>query len=1030
MRWEYTPYALPLCVAAAISIALALTAWQRRTARGAPSFALLTGAVAEWSLGYGLELISADLPTKILWAKIQYLGVVTVPAAWLVFALQYAGQERRLDKHGLAVLTVEPITTLLLVWTNEAHHLIWSSTTLNFDGPIPMLEVTYGPFFWIHTGYSYLLLLLGTILLVWTVFHQPSLYRGQVVAVLAGVLVPWLGTVLYIFIGDSLPSLGLPPLLLTVTDLVLALGLFRYRLLDVMPVAHDAIVKGMSEGVIVLDERSRVVYLNPAAERIVGRSTSEVVGQAISRVLPAWSNWTEHYRGDAGRCKRVVLREGETRSVYELCVTPLRGRQGVVTGHVAVFRDITERERAESALRRWADRLAAISEASRAFAALQPPEEIYSRLPALLRQATDFDRMAIYLYDPATDSLRLVVHEGLTPEEAEAAERTAMDRHPGWVLRSRQSILVPETSHHMRVSYERTLHRSASVVFAPIVHGDRALGVIGLGSDRPGAYDETDLALLETVAGYIAVALENARLYKETQTLAERLSRENRYLAILNRIVHLAASTLELRDLLQAMADTMAEVIGGDGCYVTLWDEETRRTIPAAAYGSFRETYPQMEVRPDDVTLTESVAREGGPLAIEDVFNTPYLSPRIATLFPARSVLALPMRVGERTLGAVIIAFNTPHAFTEEEIARAAQAVERAAVAVEKAILFQQVRQERERLDAALRSTGDAVFLLDADLRFLLVNPAAEVLLGAPKEDLRGRLAADAGPVAKAVVETLSGLERPPDSPLRFDIRSEGRDLRGSVAPVRDPSGGIQGWVVTVRDVTDLTELSRFRARMLDIATHDLKNPLHLARNYLALLLEEVDPQTDLQKDLAQRLKRSLDQMEELILGILDMARLRQEGVRWERIRWPQLVAETVEELRPWIEEKRLEVRQEVPEDLPQTEGDEVQLRRALYNLLDNAVKYTPTGGRIAVRAWVASETLFIAVSDTGPGIPPELLPRLFKPAPPPGGRAEGVRRTGLGLTLVREVVEAHGGRVWAESTPQGSTFTIALPIT
>ena len=122
---QYTPYALSLVTATAILLALALFAWRRRAAPGALAFALLMLAVAEWSLGYVLELGSADLAGKLWWASVEYLGIVAVPLVWLVFTLQYTGQARWLTHRNLALLAIEPAIMLLLVWTNGAHGLVW-----------------------------------------------------------------------------------------------------------------------------------------------------------------------------------------------------------------------------------------------------------------------------------------------------------------------------------------------------------------------------------------------------------------------------------------------------------------------------------------------------------------------------------------------------------------------------------------------------------------------------------------------------------------------------------------------------------------------------------------------------------------------------------------------------------------------------------------------------------------------------------------------------------------------------------------
>ena len=126
--------------------------------------------------------------------------------------------------------------------------------------------------------------------------------------------------------------------------------------------------------------------------------------------------------------------------------------------------------------------------------------------------------------------------------------------------------------------------------------------------------------------------------------------------------------------MLQTLADRLGELLEADGCYITLWDEAWQQTFPAAAYGSFRETYPTLCIEPGEVTTTESVLRAGHLLVAEDTFNTPYISPRIAANFPARSMLGLPLISAGEKLGAALIAFNQPHQFTPDEIARGEQA--------------------------------------------------------------------------------------------------------------------------------------------------------------------------------------------------------------------------------------------------------------------------------------------------------------------------------------------------------------------
>src|SRR3954468_3614180 len=144
MHWQFTPYSYLLIVAASISAALVFFAWLRRGTSGAETLVLLMAGVCVWAAGYALELSGADLPTKVFWAKVEYLGIVTVPLAWLAFALQYTGREGWLTRRNLALLSAIPLVTLLLASTNEEHGLVWASTTLESSGPFLALDVGHG----------------------------------------------------------------------------------------------------------------------------------------------------------------------------------------------------------------------------------------------------------------------------------------------------------------------------------------------------------------------------------------------------------------------------------------------------------------------------------------------------------------------------------------------------------------------------------------------------------------------------------------------------------------------------------------------------------------------------------------------------------------------------------------------------------------------------------------------------------------------------------------------------------------------
>ena len=353
MEWQTTPYTAPVFVIAGIAGALSFWGWRRRPATGTTIFALMMLALTEWSLAYGFELAAADLATKLFWVRTQYLGIVTVPVTWLCFVLQYTGREKWLTRRNLMLLMISPLITLLLTWTNEAHNLIWSTIELDTSGSFSMLDLTYGPWFWIHSTFSYLLLLLGTLLLIRSFIRSPQLYRGQTVALLIGVLAPWVGNGLYLFDVNPLPNLDLTPFAFTVTGLAVGWGASRFRMLDIVPVARDVVIEHMNDGVIVLDAQSRIVDINPAARQLVGCSDQDLIGQPMDQALSNWADLVERCREAEEAHTEIVLGEAGSRRYFDLHFSTLRDQRQGGGGRVIVLRDTTALKEAEIALREF-----------------------------------------------------------------------------------------------------------------------------------------------------------------------------------------------------------------------------------------------------------------------------------------------------------------------------------------------------------------------------------------------------------------------------------------------------------------------------------------------------------------------------------------------------------------------------------------------------------------------------------------------------------------------------------------------------
>ena len=355
MHFQSSPYILPLVLSAAISGLVAFYAWDRRrraTASGALALAFLAVAIAEWSLGYAFEIAGADLPTKIFWGKFQYLGIVAVPLFWIIFAYSYSTKGTRMTPLAVSLLSIVPLITLILALTTESHGLVWADIRIHATGAFSALDVDHGPWFWVYWVYAYVLLIGGTIFVLRSFNRTKGLFRRQTMVLLIAVLTPLVGNLIYVSGLFPIPYLDITPFTFTISLLVLAWGIFSFKLVNLAPVARDLVVEKMPDGMIVLDAEGNIVDINPAVQRALGVSASQAIGQRAKDLFNAWPSLVERYENTLEAQDEIVFDEGESRIWYELRMSPLVSSRERLLGRVVTVRDITEKKQTEEALRR------------------------------------------------------------------------------------------------------------------------------------------------------------------------------------------------------------------------------------------------------------------------------------------------------------------------------------------------------------------------------------------------------------------------------------------------------------------------------------------------------------------------------------------------------------------------------------------------------------------------------------------------------------------------------------------------------
>ncbi len=351
------PFTIILVAGSAVVVAVVLyTAIRRRSAITWPFIGLLT-ANACYSFGYAWELNSVHTQGMLAWTRLEYLGITAIPIFWLLVAARFSGRTRWLSRPLLAGMTALSVLTLVLNWTSPLHQLYYRSISVSTSGPFPLLLTEKGVFYWIFQAYINLALATGSIILVGALLRAPAAYRRQALIMVIGALVPWLGYAVYI-LGLTPYGIDAGPFGLILTGPIFAIGLFRFRLLDLVPVAREAVFLGMTEGVIVLDAANRIIDSNPAARRLFPGLGQAAVGNPAEGVLgryPAARGLLA--KGAEPGAEIGVEIDGRLR-YYQVRLAPIRNRRGRVICRAMSFNDSTE----QTVLRQRLGSLAATDE--------------------------------------------------------------------------------------------------------------------------------------------------------------------------------------------------------------------------------------------------------------------------------------------------------------------------------------------------------------------------------------------------------------------------------------------------------------------------------------------------------------------------------------------------------------------------------------------------------------------------------------------------------------------------------------------
>lgn len=340
MATVFTPYVLVLIAIAAATAGLAAYAW-RRDEYGTRSFGWLLLVFTAYATTHAIGLLTPVESTRLLLNRLQWIATAAVPLAWILFALEYTGWDELLTPRVSGALAAVPVVTVVIVWSNPWHGLMWTHNSLDIVNGFAILDQAFGPWFWVYVVYTYGVILAGIALFARLVWVSDRLYLDQSALLLVGAVAPLVASVSTL-LGLSIvqnPTLDMTPYGFAVSGLAFGYAVFRHRLFDIVPATRQlgrrAAIHDLEDGVVIVDRDRRVIYCNPAAATLLETSPEAMTGESIRSVIEA-----ETIDFDTDDAVAELERDEAT---YEIRTSPIRDRRDSIVGHTLLISDITER---------------------------------------------------------------------------------------------------------------------------------------------------------------------------------------------------------------------------------------------------------------------------------------------------------------------------------------------------------------------------------------------------------------------------------------------------------------------------------------------------------------------------------------------------------------------------------------------------------------------------------------------------------------------------------------------------------------
>lgn len=348
MLYHFTSNSLIQTLTALAAVSTIILLWKFRKSMEVKFLIFLEIFVAIWAVTYAMEFATSDLDTKIFWSKMSYFGIAFLPVCYFLFTTAFSQNNRIITPGNIAILLIIPLITIVMVLTNDNHHLVWPDVTL--DKVYNIAHYRHGIWFWVFFGYTQLLIFFGLFNLIISIFKFTSKYKSQISVLLGASFFPVLGNLMYVTNLNPYPGFDWTPVSFVLTGLIIALGIFRYQMFDIIPLAKTKLFEIMDDGAIVVNNKGLIEVCNPAIYTIFNRQKDSIILEPFDKVFNEYKVLTESLKNRLARIQLEITRDGIP-YFYQIQISPIL-RNGILSGNLLIFHDITVLRNTEEDLKK------------------------------------------------------------------------------------------------------------------------------------------------------------------------------------------------------------------------------------------------------------------------------------------------------------------------------------------------------------------------------------------------------------------------------------------------------------------------------------------------------------------------------------------------------------------------------------------------------------------------------------------------------------------------------------------------------